>query len=167
MSLSSTSLGFLRNLHTALEGVETDGIPPTGLSTERTLLIGNGGSAAIAEHIAVDMVKAKCDAQALTNPVILSCLANDLGYENVFRHQLLGASGTVLIAISSSGKSPNIINAAAYAASLGVYVVTMTGFDADNPLRGMGDYNVWVPSHNYGVVECAHLAILHSIVKPS
>ena len=71
-----------------------------------------------------------------------------------------------LICISSSGESQNIIEAAAFAQSRGAFVATFTGFEWNNPLRMIGDVNYWVPSSNYGVVECAHLVLLHSIVNP-
>jgi len=134
-----------------------------------TYLIGNGGSQAVASHIATDLMKfRKIPAHALTDPALMSCLANDYGYENALREAIdrYITAGDCLICISSSGRSKNIIKAAAFAQSRGAYVVTFTGFDADNPLRQIGDCNYWVPSHNYGVVEIAHLTILHSIVNP-
>jgi D-sedoheptulose 7-phosphate isomerase len=166
MSLSNTSLAFLRELEIALTNVEVSGTLPR--LDVQSYLIGNGGSAAIASHIANDMVKSGWDAFALTDPAVLTCMANDMGYENVYREQLKrhGLSQDILIAISSSGRSANIVNACAYARSRDMKVITCSGFDAGNPLRDMGDYNIWVPSANYGIVECAHLAILHSLVNP-
>jgi D-sedoheptulose 7-phosphate isomerase len=165
MSLSTTSLAFLRELHKALEGVEVDGPAPD--LRYRVILIGNGGSAAIAAHIANDIVKSE-------NPAItptwetMSCLANDFGWEEALRqwiraHYNPGELDDV-IAISSSGQSHNILNACSEIVT--EHLITFTGFDADNPVRKLGHTNYWVPSHNYGVVECAHLAILHSIVNP-
>jgi D-sedoheptulose 7-phosphate isomerase len=161
MSLSTTSLAFLRELHKALEGVEVNrnDWAPKG----RTLIIGNGGSAAIAAHIANDMNKAGHPA-LVPDYATLTCFANDIGWDRAMAHWVHVHEGT-LIAISSSGQSQNIINACKTAYPNG-FVVTLTGFDADNPVRKLGHTNYWVPSHNYGVVECAHLAILHSIVNP-
>ena len=166
MSLSNTSLAFLRELRQALDNVEIDGEKPR--FDVQTFLIGNGGSAAVASHISNDMVKSGWDAVALTDPAVMSCMANDYGWENVYREQVKrhGLKDDVLIAISSSGMSGNIINAVAFAKGKNMKVITCSGFDADNALRSMGDYNIWVPSSNYGVVEICHLSILHSLVKP-
>lgn len=134
----------------------------------RTYLIGNGGSASVASHIANDMLKVRgISAHVLTDASVLTCFANDYGYDHAYERMLgvlLEPSDTV-ICISSSGRSHNICRAARLAADM-CEVVTLTGFDADNPLRKIGHCNYWVPSHNYGVVECAHLMILHSIVNP-
>jgi D-sedoheptulose 7-phosphate isomerase len=73
---------------------------------------------------------------------------------------------STLIAVSSTGRSHNICVAAQRARDAGAYVMTFTGFDPDNPLRKLGQTNYWVPSANYGIVECAHMILLHSIVNP-
>ena len=130
------------------------------------MLVGNGGSAAIASHIAVDLSKnAGIRATAFNDASALTCLANDYGYEDVFRKQVLyhGARGDVLVAISSSGKSPNILRAAETANNI-MPVFTFSGFEADNPLRQMGDLNFYVPSNSYGLVETAHQLLLHYVV---
>jgi len=129
--------------------------------------IGNGGSAAIASHMAIDfMNKGRFDARCLNDPAALTCLANDYGYKTVFEMQL-GRSlkpNDVLVAISSSGQSENIL-AAAKSAKMVTDVVTLTGFRFDNPLRQIGTHNFWVPSNNYGIVETAHLGILHALLE--
>jgi D-sedoheptulose 7-phosphate isomerase len=160
MSLSNTSLAFLRELYKALEGVEIEG---AWLPHGKIFLIGNGGSAAIASHIANDLVKLGYDA-ATPNYATLTCLANDYGWEHALWRMIRGMVIMQLVIISSSGKSQNLLNCVDEA-NIGE-VITITGFDADNPLRKEGDINYWVPSHNYGIVECAHLALLHSIVNP-
>ena len=170
MSLSSCSVEFAEKVRDAVGRTECP-VPMEPFSPgEEVFLIGNGGSCAVASHIATDMMKfQKVPAHVLTDPAIMSCFANDYGYENALREAIaryIGVGGIGLICISSSGRSKNIIKAAAFAQSRGAYVVTFTGFDADNPLRAIGDCNYWVPSHNYGVVEIAHLTILHSIVNP-
>ena len=132
----------------------------------KVMLVGNGGSAAIASHIAVDLSKnAGIRATAFNDASALTCLANDYGYEDVFRKQVLyyGVRGDVLVAISSSGRSPNILRAADAARSL-MPVFTFSGFEADNPLRQMGDLNFYVPSNSYGLVETAHQLLLHYVV---
>lgn len=133
----------------------------------RILFIGNGGSAAIASHMAIDYSKnGGMPALAFNDAAALTCLANDLGYEQVFAFQVRthGRPGDVLIAISSSGRSPNILNAVDAAHTAGLNVVTLSGFAGDNPLRGKGAMNLYVPSHQYGPVEVTHLALCHAVL---
>jgi D-sedoheptulose 7-phosphate isomerase len=134
---------------------------------QKVMFVGNGGSAAIASHQATDYLKnGGMKAIAFNDAALLTCLANDLGYERVFEKQIemLADRGDVLIAISSSGKSENILRAAAAAREAGCRVVTMSGFAQDNPLRMRGEINFYVPSQSYGFVEITHLALCHSIV---
>ncbi|TAN57842.1 MAG: SIS domain-containing protein, partial [Rhodospirillales bacterium] len=129
--------------------------------------IGNGGSAGIASHLAIDYAKnGGLRALALNDGAALTCLANDLGYDNVFSHQigLHGRASDLLIAISSSGRSANILKAAETAKSKGMAVVTLSGFDGTNPLKRLGDINLHVASHQYGFVEILHLALLHAVL---
>ena len=135
----------------------------------KTMIIGNGGSAAIASHIAIDYAKnGGFRAVACNDLAALTCLSNDFGYEQVFAKQIeqQGRAGDVAILISSSGKSPNILlaaQAARHARFDAIY--TLSGMGADNPLRSMGHMNFYVPSDDYGIVEITHLALLHSIVS--
>ena len=129
-------------------------------------LVGNGGSAGIASHAATDFVNvAKLRAQTIHDPSILTCMANDYGYENAFARILstLAQPRDALTAISSSGKSPNICNAAAKVRELGGSVITLFGFAPDNPLRALGNLNIWLDSHDYGMVEIGHQFVLHNI----
>lgn len=122
----------------------------------------------VAQHVCTDMVKQGYDAHALSDPAVLSMMSNDEGWEYALSNWLkchIGG-GDWVIAISSSGKSMNIRNAAIMAREYRANVMTLSGFEPDNPLRKLGDVNWYVPSHNYGVVELTHLAILHSIVNP-
>ena len=133
----------------------------------RIIFIGNGGSAGITSHLAIDFCKnGGLRSTALNDSSALTCLGNDLGYENVFAKQIEwhAREGDLLIAISSSGKSPNILNGVGVAKECGCKVVTCSGFDADNPLRRCGDVNMYVRSNEYGFVEVAHLALLHAIL---
>lgn len=130
------------------------------------LLIGNGGSAAVASHICNDLIKNGGHAY-VPDYATLMALANDDGWESALRNWLeatLPANG-VVVAISSSGRSLNIVRACLYAHDRG-QLITLTGFDHDNPVRKLGHTNYWVDSRNYGVVEICHLAILHSLVNP-
>ncbi|MBI3315827.1 MAG: SIS domain-containing protein [Candidatus Omnitrophica bacterium] len=129
-------------------------------------IIGNGGSSAIASHVITDFTNvAGLRARTLHESSLITCMANDYGYENAFA-RLLGAHAVkddVLIAISSSGRSKNILNAADAMKTAGGRVLTLSGFDRDNPLRKTGDLNVWVDSHDYGLVEIGHLFLLHNL----
>lgn len=133
----------------------------------RLFFIGNGGSAAIASHCAIDYTKnGGLPALALNDGAALTCLGNDYGYAHVFEKQIAAhlRHGDVLVAISSSGASANILAAAEVARSRGGGVITLSGFAADNPLRGCGGLNFWVDSRDYGFVELTHQAILHAIL---
>ncbi|MHB1938922.1 MAG: SIS domain-containing protein [Acidobacteriaceae bacterium] len=132
----------------------------------RIHLIGNGGSAGIASHVATDFVNvAQLRAYTLHDSSIFTCMANDYGYENAFARMLsqLATRHDVLIAISSSGRSANICNAAQTVKDMGGTVITLSGFDSANRLRRMGDINVWLDSRDYGFVEIGHQFVLHNI----
>lgn len=134
------------------------------------MFVGNGGSAGIASHMATDWLKnGGFAATCFNDPSSLTCLANDLGFDQVFampieRH---GRQGDLLIAISSSGNSPNIRNAVAAARRAQMQVITMSGFQPNNALRKLGELNFWVPDCHYGFVEIAHLALCHAILDMS
>lgn len=133
----------------------------------KVMFVGNGGSAGISSHMAIDFSKnGGMRALAFNDGAALTCLGNDLGFENVFAKQieLHGRSGDLLIAISSSGRSPNILRAVAAARAQVCPILTLSGFSPDNPLRGLGDMNLYVPSAEYGFVEVAHLVLIHAIV---
>jgi D-sedoheptulose 7-phosphate isomerase len=129
-------------------------------------IVGNGGSASVAAHAVTDFFNvAKIRATTLHESSLLTCMANDFGYENAVARMLgqLLNSGDMVIAISSSGNSLNMRNAATVASQSGAYVVTLTGFSADNPLRQLGHTNIWLDSGDYGFVEIGHQFILHNI----
>lgn len=128
--------------------------------------VGNGGSSSIASHMAIDYSKnGGIRAMAFNDIAAITCMGNDVGYENIFSQQLeyQFKAGDILVAISSSGKSQNILNAVNTAKKLG-RVITLSGFSADNPLRGMGNINFYIPATEYGMVEICHLALLHCIL---
>ncbi len=129
-------------------------------------LIGNGGSSAVAEHMAFDFTKnAGLRAVAISGSPMLTALSNDYGYEKVFQEALnsYAKKNDILIAISSGGKSPNILNACAAVKKKELKIITLSGFEPDNPLRRMGDINFWVDSKAYGFLEIFHNLILHYI----
>lgn len=129
--------------------------------------VGNGGSAGICSHMATDYSKnGGMRSLALNDGAVLTCLGNDYGYEHVFEKQVEwhATPGDVLVAISSSGRSKNILNAVKAARERKCRVFTFSGFGADNPLRCLGDINIHLSSHEYGFVEIGHLALLHSVL---
>ncbi len=133
----------------------------------KLLFIGNGGSASIASHIAVDLWKnAGVRALAFNDSSLLTCVGNDYGYSRVFEKPIgmFADQGDVLIAISSSGCSENILRGVSSAREKGLKVITLSGFKGDNPLRTAGDINFYAPSPSYGHVEITHLAVCHSLV---
>ena len=135
--------------------------------TGKVMFVGNGGSAGIAGHLAIDFAKnGGVRAVTFNDASSLTCLGNDLGYDQVFAKQVQkqGFAGDVLIAISSSGGSKNILNAAHAAADMNCDVITFSGFKPDNALRRLGAVNFYVDSGVYGFVETGHQAILHAIL---
>jgi D-sedoheptulose 7-phosphate isomerase len=131
------------------------------------MFIGNGGSAGIAGHMAIDFAKnGGIRAVTFNDASSLTCLANDLGYDQVFAKQveMQALPGDILIAISSSGESKNIIRAAEVALAKKCDVVTLTGFKPGNALRKMGTVNFFATSAVYGFVETAHQVVLHAIL---
>ncbi len=133
----------------------------------KLIFIGNGGSAGIASHQAVDYWKnGGLEAVAFNDASLLTCISNDFGYERVFAEPInrFGKPGDLLVAISSSGKSPNILQGVEAARARQCRIVTLSGFGATNPLRALGDLNFYVPSPAYGIVEVTHLALLHAML---
>lgn len=162
LQASGRSVSLADGLHSALELITA-----THRKGGKLLFAGNGGSAAISSHLAVDFWKCgNVDAMAFNDASLLTCVGNDFGYENLFVEPLrrFARAGDLFVAISSSGRSPNILNGVRTARELGCRVITASGFEADNPLRLLGDVNFWVPSHYYGHTEVAHLALLHSLL---
>ena len=130
-------------------------------------VVGNGGSAGIASHFSNDLMKAlQVPSQTFYDSNLLTCLANDIGYQNVFSYPLeqMLKPQDLLVTISSSGKSANILNAATTARTRGATLMTLSGFNATNPLRSMGELNFWIDRKDYGLVETAHFFLLHTII---
>jgi D-sedoheptulose 7-phosphate isomerase len=126
--------------------------------------IGNGASASMASHISADLAKnAHLHTRVFTDLSLITALANDLCYEEVFAEPLRRylKKGDILVAISSSGRSANILRAAQEAGNLGGLVITLSAMKPDNPLRTMGAFNFYVPADTYGLAETSHAAILH------
>jgi D-sedoheptulose 7-phosphate isomerase len=129
--------------------------------------VGNGGSAAIAEHSALDFLRtANIKSRAFNDGPFLTCISNDFGYGAVFQKplEIFAAAGDLLVAISSSGRSVNILNAVSAATAIGCFLITLSGFTPDNPLRKLGDINFYVPVCHYGYVELIHGILCHSFL---
>ena len=136
---------------------------------KKVVFIGNGGSSAVASHMAADISKnAGVRAVAFNDISTLTMLGNDFGYDCVFSKQLefYGFAEDVLVAISSSGGSRNILNAAQKALEMNIRLFTFTGLvrTADNKLRHMGKINFVTPCTDYGIVELSHASLIHSVI---
>lgn len=132
---------------------------------ERALyLIGNGASAMMASHMAADACKnGGLRAMAFNDAALITAIGNDMAFDDVFALPLrrLARRDDLLISISSSGNSPNVLRALEAARSLGLHAVTLSGKQADNRSRTLGDLNFYVPAQRYGWVESAHQLIIH------
>jgi D-sedoheptulose 7-phosphate isomerase len=126
----------------------------------KVMIFGNGGSAAIASHFSVDLTKnTNIRCLNLNEHSLITCFANDYGYEKWVEKSIYfyGEKSDVLILISSSGQSKNILNGVRAAKKKGFSkIITLSGFEASNPLKKMGDINLWVDSKIYNIVENAH-----------
>lgn len=170
-SLPSRSIG---NLVDGLAAIEVEdhgftavmGLARHARNRNRVFFVGNGGSSAIASHMAIDWQNTgRFAAMCFNDASALTCIGNDYGIRFVFDFQVMRhiLPGDLLFVISSSGKSPNVVEVAKNAARV-TDVVTLSGFDPDNALRKLGKVNFYVPSKSYGTVEVAHLAILHALL---
>jgi len=126
---------------------------------KKAIIAGNGGSAAIAAHCSTDFTKnAHIRCVNFNEASLVTCLANDYGYERWLEKalELYADDGDLIILISSSGKSPNMVRAADYSRRKGHTLVTFTGFATDNPLKTRGHLNFWVNSRAYNIIEMTH-----------
>ncbi len=140
----------------------------------RIFSCGNGGSASIANHMQCDHTKGIRTATDLrphvlsltANVELLTAIANDTGYENIFVDQLQSQSepGDVLLALSSSGRSPNVVRALTWARDQGLRTIAVTGFDG-GAARAAAEVSVHVDCTNYGIVEDLHQAIMHALAQ--
>lgn len=170
---------FLIQLETVLESISPDAVfqaiellLETRATRHRVYVIGNGGSAATASHLACDLIKtaqvAGCDPLrvfALTDNIpLFSAWANDAAYEDAFAEQISAFvdPGDVVFAISASGNSPNVVNGLAAGRGRGARTIGLLGFDG-GLARPLADIALHVPCFDYGLVEAAHLAIVHAL----
>jgi phosphoheptose isomerase len=171
--------GFMTALAEASLAVSTDSLrAATELLLDaqangrRVYVMGNGGSASTASHFVCDLIKTAqvpghrpLRAFALTdNPALVTAIGNDLSYDESFSLQVkaLVEPDDVVIAISASGKSPNIIAGLVAATAIGAQTIGFLGFDG-GPARALVDVSIHVPWHDYGIVESVHLGVVHAL----
>tara|TARA_X000000950_G_scaffold283148_1_gene383388 strand:- start:1587 stop:2138 length:552 start_codon:yes stop_codon:yes gene_type:complete len=136
-------------------------------NNKKIIIFGNGGSAAISSHVSVDLTKnAKIRSVNFNEADLLTCFSNDFGYKKVYSKSLefYADAGDVVIIISSSGKSKNVLEAAKICKKKKLLLYTFTGFSKSNPLKKMGNINLWVNSKAYNIIENIHQIWLLSIV---
>ena len=140
----------------------------TKKNKKKILIFGNGGSAAIASHFSIDLTKnAKIRCTNYNESDLITCFSNDYGYERWVEMAIkyYGNKGDVLIVISSSGKSKNIINGCIAAKKKKfLKIITLTGHSINNPVKKLGDINLWVNSKAYNYIENIHQFWLLSLV---
>jgi len=133
----------------------------------KSIIVGNGGSAAVASHVSVDLTKnAGVRAINFNEADLLTCFSNDFGYERWVEKavEFYADAEDLLILISSSGTSKNIMNGGRTAKQQGLKIITFSGFSGSNPLKQLGDINFWVDSKSYNIIEMTHTIWLLSIV---
>lgn len=142
-------------------------IKDTKKNKKKVILVGNGGSAAMASHVSVDLTK-MCKIRSINfnEADFLTCFSNDFGYEKWVQKALYfhADKNDLLICVSSSGSSKNIINGAKFGKKMGCKVVTLTGFSKKNQVKKIGHINLWLNSKNYNLIEMTHHVWLLSIV---
>lgn len=181
LSASSYCGGYAEEMARAVRSVESTALDRAAsilldvyTGGARVFSCGNGGSASIANHLQCDHVKGIRTGTDLsprvmslsTNVELLTAIANDIGYEEVFAYQLRSQSqpGDVLIAVSSSGRSPNIVRAIAWARDHGLHTIALTGFGGGDA-RATAEAAIHVDCTNYGVVEDLHQGIMHALAQ--
>jgi len=172
---------YAREITSAMASVSRDRFHETArrlhdaVHAGRTIFTcGNGGSAAIANHLVCDCVKGvRADTRIRpkvhslsSNIEIITAIANDIAYEEVFAFQLasFAQAGDVLIAITSSGRSPNIVNAIRHARAAGLVTIAMTGFDGGDALK-QTEVSLHVTAENYGVIEDVQQSLMHALAQ--
>ena len=135
--------------------------------TRSIFFLGNGGSNSICSHMMEDFMKlAGYPTYSFSDAALITCYANDFGYDKAMAEwlKMFFTKEDLLVAISSSGESANILNAVKYAKDKGGKVITLSGFRAENSLRKLGDINFHIDVSSYGIAECYHQVILHIIL---
>tara|TARA_B100001057_G_scaffold494743_1_gene591977 strand:+ start:223 stop:774 length:552 start_codon:yes stop_codon:yes gene_type:complete len=161
---------YKNSINSLLNGISSNQLKQTIKIINKTIkkkgkiyLIGNGGSASIASHVSVDFAKvARVPSSTFNNANLISCFANDYGYENWVTEAIkaYAKKNDMFILISSSGTSKNIVNAAKYCKNNSIDLVTLSGFKKNNPLSKLGKINFHIDSNQYNFIEMSHHIIL-------
>ncbi|MDG2229724.1 MAG: SIS domain-containing protein [Gammaproteobacteria bacterium] len=176
LSLKEFLISYSEILKKSLEDIEADQLNEVFKALAKSVesgatifTCGNGGSSSIAEHLVCDFIKgtstdSKIDPKVfplLTTPVI-TAIANDIDYEDIFSYQIqkYANKGDVLLSVSSSGNSPNIIKAIEISKKIGLITISFVGFDGGKA-REISDFALHVNSNNYGICEDAHHSLMH------
>jgi D-sedoheptulose 7-phosphate isomerase len=165
---------YFKDIYKILNSINFNALDKVSLLIKRSkekggkvIIIGNGGSAAIASHLSIDLTKAaNIRAINFNEGSLLTCFSNDYGYSDWAKMALefYADKDDIVILISSSGQSENIINAAKKAKEMNLTIVTFSGFSERNQLKELGDENLWVDSSEYNIIETVHQTWLLSIV---
>ena len=158
---------LLNNVDTDLINASVNLINNVHKNKSKIYIVGNGGSSSIASHVSVDFAKvAKINSSTFNNANLITCFANDYGYDNWVVEAIKSYSSKedLLILISSSGTSKNIVNAAQYCKKNNINLITLSGFNKNNPLSQNGKVNFHVASEDYNFIEMTHHIILLSLV---
>ena len=174
MDYSSYLKQYNKSIYELINNVNTNLIEQSVQLIQRSIhnkskvyIIGNGGSASIASHVSVDFVKvAKVSSSTFNNSNLITCFANDYGYENWVVEAIKAYTNIndLIILISSSGTSKNIVNAAQYCNDNNIDLITLSGFTKDNPLSSLGNVNFHIESTEYNYIEMSHHIILLALV---
>lgn len=169
---------YFKSIYENLQSVESSALDEavallkeTSDAGGKVIFGGNGGSSAMASHVAVDLTKnAGIRAINFNESDLITCFANDYGYEEWIKKSIefYADPDDMVVLISSSGRSQNVINAGKIAKERGMKLITFSGFQSDNPLRALGDLNFWVDNKEYNIVEMTHhiwlLAMIDRII---
>ena len=158
---------LLNNFDTSLIDQSVELIDNCKRNNGKVFIVGNGGSSSIASHVSVDFAKAaNIQSETFNNANLITTFANDYGHDNWICEAIKAylQKNDILILISSSGTSKNIVNAANYCKNNNIELITFSGFNSRNPLSKLGNVNIHINSQNYNFIEMSHHIILLSIV---
>ena len=158
---------LLNDFDTSLIGKSVSLINNCKKSDGKVYIVGNGGSSSMASHVSVDFAKAAgVPSDTFNNANLITCFANDYGHDNWISEAIRAYTqkNDMLILISSSGTSKNMINAARHCKNNNIPLITLSGFQNNNPLSQFGDVNIHINSNNYNHIEMSHHIILVAIV---
>jgi len=164
---SNSILSLLNKVDTNLINQSVELIKKVKNNNNKIYIVGNGGSSSIASHVSVDFAKvARIPSSTFNNSNLITCFANDYGYENWVTEAIKAYcnNNDLFILISSSGTSKNIVNAAEHLTKNNFDLITLSGFKSDNPLSKLGKVNFHIRSTEYNYIEMSHHIILVSLV---